>query len=105
MRKEGILSFGLNTFATESLDFFVEDVLGKMQMALGVVACCSFILFIQSCGLVTWSRGKSKIGLRCFDKLQTSVKSGSQVCDCSCVLATQTMSVLNYFAGLRHTQK
>lgn len=30
---------------------FMEDGIGKMQIALGVVAYCSFILFIQSYGL------------------------------------------------------
>lgn len=29
----------------------LEEVIGKMQMALGVVACCSLILIIPSCGL------------------------------------------------------
>lgn len=29
----------------------MEDGIGKMQIALGVVAYCSFILFIQSYGL------------------------------------------------------
>lgn len=29
----------------------LEEVIGKMQMALGVVACCSLILIISSCGL------------------------------------------------------
>lgn len=30
---------------------FLEEVIGKMNMALGVVACCSLILVVPSCGL------------------------------------------------------
>lgn len=80
-----------------------------MQMALGAVAYCSIILFVESCGLELLDQEeKVKLVWNFFDKLQTSVKFGSQVCDGSWVLATQTMSILIYFPGLRYpssTQK
>lgn len=59
---------------------FLGDVIGKMQMAFGVVAYCSFILFVLSCGLQLLDlEQKVELDRNFFDKLQTSVKFGSKV--------------------------
>lgn len=49
----------------------MEEAIGKVKMALGVVACCSVILIVPSCGLLDLEK---KVKLKCFYKLQTSVR-------------------------------